>query len=202
MSLFGSQPLGNGDGMLHHLALDDGADDIAKAGVLLERIFTGLQIRPGPQRKHAADKGPAVVVDHSLALQDVGDVGHAGTRRNVDHLVLLQRSRRFDLLLAVDVEAAAADHGNQDDGEYRVTGDHQRIAGPIGTLRRRRDLLGLQRGTRTPGRNGRPFTHRCNLNPVGSIVAGQCAPADSIRPRARCVTECGETVNKAGAALI
>ena len=162
--------------MLHHLALDDGADDIAQACVLLERIFTGLQIGAGLQRKNAADKCPAIVVDHALALQNVGDIGHAGSRRNVDYLVFLQRSWRLDLLLAVDINRTGANHRDQDDGDDGVAGDHQRVTSPIGPLRRRRDLLGLQRGARAPRRNGRPLTHRCNLNPVGSIAAGRSLP--------------------------
>src|SRR6202020_2154959 len=49
--------------------------------------------------------------------------------------------------------------------------DHdERSAGPLGPLGRRRDLFGLQRGARGPGRNGWPLTHRCNLNPVASIA--------------------------------
>ena len=57
--LFGGQPFGNRDGMLHHLAFDDGADDVAQAGVLLKRIFAGLEFGARLQREHAADEGPA-----------------------------------------------------------------------------------------------------------------------------------------------
>ena len=117
------RPSGIVHGMLHHLALDNGADDIAQTGVLLKRIFAGLQIGARLQREHAADKRPAIVVDHAFALENIGNIGHSGPGRNVDDLVFLQRARRLDLLLAVDIDAAGAEHHDQHDGDDRVAGD-------------------------------------------------------------------------------
>ena len=96
--------------MLDHLAFDDGANDIAQAGVLLKRVFAGLELRARLQRKNAADERPAIIIDHAFALQNIGNVGHSRARRNVDDLVVLQRSRGLELLFAVDVYTARADH--------------------------------------------------------------------------------------------
>ena len=35
-------------GVLHHLAFDHGADDVAQAGVLLKLIFAGLEFARAP----------------------------------------------------------------------------------------------------------------------------------------------------------
>ena len=107
------QSFGDRDRVLDHFALDDGADDVAQAGALLERIFARFQFGACLHRQHRADERPTVVVDHALALQHVGDIGHSGPRRNVDDLVLLQRTRRFQLLSAVVVGSAGADHPDQ-----------------------------------------------------------------------------------------
>src|SRR5204863_3963764 len=172
-NLFGGQPFGNGDGMLNDLAFDDGGNDVAQARVFLESIFAGLEVGARLQGQHRADKGPAIVLDDALAYQDVGDVTHSRARWNVDGLVLPQWTCRFDLLLAVEVTAAHRDHQHQHDRDDGIADDDERVSGAIGALRRRRHLLGLERGTRAAGRNGRPFTHRCNLVPAGLIVAGQ-----------------------------
>ena len=169
--LLGGQPFRNGHRVLHHLAFDDGGDHVAQAGVLLERVFAGLEIGARLQRDHAADEPPAVDVGDAFAAQNVGDVGDAGALRNVDDLVVPQRTGRLDLLLAVDVESAGADHQHQQPGDDGVADHHPRIAGAIGPLRRRRHLFRLQRGARALRRDRRPFTHRCNFNPVGSWQA-------------------------------
>jgi hypothetical protein len=161
--------------VLDHLALDHGADDIAQAGVLLKGIFPGLQFRARLQRKHAADECPAIIVDHALALQDVGNIGHAGAGRNVDDLVRRQWPWGLDLLFAVEIRAAAAEHRDQHEGDDGIADHDEWIAGALGPLRRRRNLLGLQRSARAPWRNGRPLTHRCNLNPVGSKIPASAA---------------------------
>ena len=93
--LFGGQAFGNSDAVLHHLAFDDGGDDVAQAGMLLERIFARLEVGTRLQRKHAADEYPMIDVDHALALQRVGDVALAGALRNIDDLVFLQRTLRL-----------------------------------------------------------------------------------------------------------
>ena len=142
------RPSGIVTGVLHHLALDHGADDVAQAGILLKQIFAGLELRACLQREHGADERPAIIVDDAFALQRIGDVGHSGARGNVDDLVLLQRTGRLDLLPAVEISAADADHQHQNEGDDGVADNDQRIAGALGAFRRRRNLLGLQRGAR------------------------------------------------------
>src|SRR6185437_1382774 len=115
--LLGGQSFGNRHGMLYHLAVDHGADDVAQAGVLLKRVFAGLEFGARLQCKHSTDERPAVVVDHAVLLQDVGDVGHSRARWNDDDLVLLQRAGSLELLLAVEVGAASADHQDQHNGD-------------------------------------------------------------------------------------
>ena len=136
--------------MLDYLALDDGADHVAQAGILLKRVLAGLELGPRFQRNDAADESPAIVVDHAFTLQDIGDIGHAGARGNIDDLVFLQRAPGFDLLLAVDVHRTGAEQQGQHDGDDGIADDDERVAGALRPLRRRRDLFGLQRGARTP----------------------------------------------------
>ncbi|MFK4683370.1 hypothetical protein ABIF39_005127 [Bradyrhizobium diazoefficiens] len=169
--LLGGQAFRNRDGMLHHLAFDDGGDDVAQGCVLLERIFTGLEVRARLQRGHACNEHPRVDVGHAFPVQRLGDVALAGALRDVDDLVFLERTRRFEHLPAVVIDGARPDHGDQEQRDDGVADDHEGIARAVRSLRRRRDLLGLERCPRTPGRNGRPFTHRSNLNPAGSIAA-------------------------------
>ncbi|AHY51088.1 hypothetical protein BJS_03936 [Bradyrhizobium japonicum SEMIA 5079] len=171
--LLGGQAFRDRDGMLHHLALDDGGDDVAQGGVFLERILTRLEVRARLQRGDAGDEHPGIDVGHAFPVQRLGDVALAGPLRDVDDLVFLQRPRRLEQLPAVIVDAAGAEHGDQQKGDDGVADDHEGIARPVRSPRRRRNLFGLQRCPRTPGRNGRPFTHRSNLNPAGSIAARQ-----------------------------
>src|SRR6202000_627239 len=128
-------------------------------------IFAWLQFRTRLQRDDRTEESPAVDVDHAFTLQDLGDVEGYGTRGNHDRLVLLQRSRSLQGLLAVIIGGAGAEHSDQEKRNDGVADDHKRIARPLRPLRRRRYLLGLQRGARTSWRDGRPFTHRCNLSP-------------------------------------
>ena len=148
--LLGGQAFGNRDGMLHHLALDDGADDVAQIGVLLEQIFAGLQFGAGLEREHRADEHPAAGIDHAFALQLLGDVALAGAGRDVDDLVFREGAGCFQRLPAIDIHAPGPDHRDDDDGDDGVAGDHERVARAVGALRRRRYLLRLQRGARAP----------------------------------------------------
>ena len=47
-----------------------------------EEIFAGLELRARLEREHAADEDQTVLVDHAFALEQVGDVHHAGSRRD------------------------------------------------------------------------------------------------------------------------
>src|SRR5690242_17698103 len=136
--------------MLNNFTFDHSADDVPQARVLLKQIFAGLELRTRLERKHPSDERPTIVVDHPFTLQNVGNIGHPGPRRNVDDLVLLQRARRLDLLLAVNVDAANADHQDQYDGEDSVAEHDEWIARTRRAPRRWRNLFGLQRSARTP----------------------------------------------------
>ena len=183
--LLGGQAFRNRHEMLHHLAFDNGADDVAQTGVLLERIFARLEAGARFQCEHASVKRPAIVVDHAFTLKNLRDVAHTSPRRNVDDPVFLQRSGRLDLLLAVDIDSANAKHPDQHERDDRVAGYHQRTARTRGALRRRRHLFRFECGTRTARRNGRSLSHRCNLNPIGSIAAGDSLPQPQQTPATR-----------------
>ena len=148
--LLGGQAFGNGELVLHHLAFDDRLDDVADAGVLLEQIFAGLESAARLQRQHAADEDQPVLVDHAFGLEQVGDVHHAGARRDGDDLVLLQRSGRFEPALAEHDRAAADQQRQNEQGEDRIADDDQRVARAprrlvgIGRPLRQRHVLGLQ----------------------------------------------------------
>ena len=82
--LLGRQPFGNRERVLHHLVADDRIDHVVHAGVLLERVFARLQLGARLHGNYGAKERPAIVVDHSLALQDIGDVADAGSRGDID----------------------------------------------------------------------------------------------------------------------
>src|SRR5262249_39219109 len=152
--------------MLHDLAFYDCTDDVAQGCILLKGIFARLQFRARPQSKHSTYESPPIAVDHALALQHFGDIGQAGPRGNVDDLILLQRTRRLDDLPSVIVNRTSADHHQQYERYDGVADDNKRVARALRALGWRWNLFGFERGARTAGRNGRPFTHCCNLNPV------------------------------------
>ncbi|CEG08267.1 hypothetical protein BN961_01681 [Afipia felis] len=140
--LFRCQPFRNGEGMLHHLAIDDGADDIRQACILLEQEFARFERGARVERQHAADKGPAIRLDDTLSQQDVANVGHPRAWRNIDDLVGGQRTFRGQHLLAVDVKTARAEDHHQQNRDDGVARNHEGIASAVGTLRRR-NLLRL-----------------------------------------------------------
>ncbi len=90
--LLGGQSLRDGDRMLHHLAFDQRADHVGDARMRREFVFAVLEIAARLERNHAADEHVRLV-DHALAHQQIGDVLGAEPARNVDDLVLRQRSR-------------------------------------------------------------------------------------------------------------
>src|SRR3974390_906653 len=85
--LLGRQPLRDGHGVLYHLVFNDDVDNVGKTGVLAELIFAGFKILARLERQHAADEYPRLI-DHPFARQEIGDVAHAETVRDIDHLIL------------------------------------------------------------------------------------------------------------------
>ncbi len=158
--LLRGQPFGNGERVLHHLAVDQRIDNVAQARRFGEGVFARLQVGARLHREHAGEERPAIVLDHAVALQNLGDVAHPRLG-NVDDLFLGQRPRRIEPLLDVEVAAAGRDHGDEDQREDGVADDDDRIARTRRTLRRRRHTFGLKRRARASRRNG-PLTHRCN----------------------------------------
>ena len=152
--LLGRQAFRNGQLMLHHLAVDDGLDHVADAGMLLEEIFAGLQSAARFECEHSARENHAMLVDHAFVLKQVGDVHHPRTRRDGDDLVLQQRPRRFETALAEHDRAAARQQCQNEQGENRIADDDQRVARtPRRSLRDcgarwQRHVLGLERGAR------------------------------------------------------
>ena len=157
--------------MLDHFAFNDGVDDIAQAGVLLEQILAGLEAGPRIHREHASDEGPAIGIDHAIALKDVADVGHAGTRRNVDDLVFRERPFGLDRLLSIKEESADPQHGDDQEGHDRVADHDESVARAPRMLRRLRHLLRLKRRARTARSNGWSLAHRSNLIPASRLVS-------------------------------
>ncbi len=142
------QPLGDGEGVLHHLALDDGIDHVAQACVPGEAVLAVFQFVLRLEHQRAGDEQIGLI-DDAFAHQQIGGLADAAAR-DVDHLVLGERARQIETLLA-EHEGDAADHGDQeDDGEQCIAGDDDRVAGALGTRgpRRHRHVLGLQRRAR------------------------------------------------------
>src|SRR3954447_645560 len=135
------------------------------------------------QRENGADECPSVTVDHSRSLQNLGDIGHSGARGNDDDLVFLKRAGSFELLFAIIVSGAGADHCDEQNGDDGVADHHEWVTRARRSPWRRRNLLRLQRCPGTAWRNGRPLTHGCNLIlPVQSKPDKSFCPADSTRP--------------------
>ena len=105
--LLGGQPFRDRQRVLHHLVFDDGVDHVGETGTFAELVFAGLEVAAGLEHQHPADEHPGLI-DHAFARQQVGDIADAETARNIDHLVVAQRSGRFEALLA-DVKRAAPD---------------------------------------------------------------------------------------------
>src|SRR5262249_28434388 len=109
---------------------------------------------------YAADEHPRLI-DHAFALQDVGDIAHAGAARNIHDLVLRQRAGRLEALLAEAERQTGAQRGEKNEREQRAAGDDD------GMARARRWTLGLghpvrlQRRARTARRDASRLYHGC-----------------------------------------
>ena len=77
--LLGSHTLGHRESMLHHLALDDGLDDIGNAGLFGELVFAVLKLAPRLEHDHATHKNIGLIY-YAFPLQQVGDVAMPSPR--------------------------------------------------------------------------------------------------------------------------
>ena len=78
--LLGGQPFRDRELMLHHLAVDHGLGDVARARTLRELILAEFQIVAARLQRHrAADEDPRIA-DHALAREQFTDVANAERR--------------------------------------------------------------------------------------------------------------------------
>ena len=120
-------PSGDGEGVLHHLAFDDGVDHVGKLALFGELIFAVLELAARLEHDHAAHEN-VWLIDHAFALQQVGNVPNAETARNIDDLVLGERTGRLEPLLADEQAGADRDGDHHEQREDRISDDHERMA--------------------------------------------------------------------------
>ena len=134
--------------MLHHLSFDDRLYHVLHAGPLREQVLAGLEVGARLEGKYATDENESVRIHDAFALEQIGDVHHAGARRNRDNLVLLQWARRFESALAENHCRAADDEHEHYRRENSVADDYQRIARASRRAAGYRHMIGLQGGAR------------------------------------------------------
>ena len=185
--------------MLDDLTLNDDVDDVAQARAPREHVFAELELVARAAHQDAADEHDRLL-DHALALQQVGDVAHAEVLGNVDGLVAIERTRRFKPVLAGRNRDPADQRRQQDQGEDCASSHDERVArprrGPLGL----RQTLGLECGARAARREPLAVGYievarrRCGrtivrLRRSGAGAAGRCRAllgchVDSVRPAA------------------
>ena len=145
--LLGSQPLGNGELVLHHLPFDDRLHHVLDAGPLGEKILTRFKLGARVEREHAANEDEPMRIHDPLACEEVGDVHDAGARRDVDDFIFLQRARRFEAALPEDERASHDDEHKHQYGDDGIAYDHEWIARAPRRAGWHRHLIGLESGT-------------------------------------------------------
>src|SRR5207237_5988276 len=99
----------------------------------------------------AADEHPAVA-DHALALEQVGNIARPEAARDIDGLVLFERSRHLETLLADRKRESGHHRRQEDESEQGAPRNDERVA----RAPRRPDKLwhafGLQCGAGTAQR--------------------------------------------------
>ena len=133
--------------MLHDLVFDDGVDDIGKARALGELVFAGFKVATGLEHNHAAHED-IWLIDHALALQQIGYVADAEAARNIHHLVLGQRTGRLEALLSEEQCGADCDRNHDQQREDGISNDHERMPHAPRTPVRDRHPLRFERRTR------------------------------------------------------
>ena len=142
------------------------------AGMLGELVFAVFELAARLEHQHAADEHIGLV-DHALALQQIGDVADAEAARDVDDLVLSPADRALRSAACRNKDAAPSDDDEQDEnGEDRVAGDDQRMARALGARARRRNAAPAasaargERGSGLPPTAGWSRRHACRRQPV------------------------------------
>src|SRR5262249_1342509 len=150
--LLRGQTLGDRQVVLDHLALDDDPHHIAKARLFGEHILAGLQILARLAQPNAAYEHPGLV-DHALFVKQFGDVAAAEPPLDADGLVALEGTGRVEALTADREHEAGGEGYDQHQGEDRAADDDDRVTRTRGWTIGFGHALGLQRGTRTTGRD-------------------------------------------------
>src|SRR6185437_14104127 len=127
--LLGRQPFRNGKRVLHDAVLDDRLDDLRQTRVLRELVFAALEATTRLEHQHAAHEHQWLI-DHALTYQHFRNILDAEPARNVDDLVLRERTRRLKPLPADPDRAANGDGEHDEHRENSVADDHQRMAHP------------------------------------------------------------------------
>ena len=97
--LFGRQSLRHSHGVLYDFTFGDRIHNVGDAGLFGELIFAILEFATRFERNDAAHKDIRLI-NHTFALQQVGNIPNSETARNVHHLVLGKGARRFKPLFA------------------------------------------------------------------------------------------------------
>ena len=113
--------------MRDDLAVDDGRDHVAQAGMGSELIFARFEVLARLEHQHAADEHPGLV-DDAFALQNIGNVADAGAVRNIDDLVRRQRARHLEALFAEEERGDANNREQHEQAEDGVADDDERVA--------------------------------------------------------------------------
>jgi hypothetical protein len=78
------------------------------------------------EHEHPTDKQPRLV-DDAFARQDVGNVAHARTARDIDDAILLQRARRLEALLTDDKCHARHNGQQHESADNGIADNDQRV---------------------------------------------------------------------------
>ena len=113
--------------MRDDLAVDNGRDHVAQAGMGSELIFARFQVLARLEHQHAADEHPGLV-DDAFALQNIGNIADAGAVRNIDDLVGRQRARHLEALSAEEERGDANNREQHEQAEDGVADDDERVA--------------------------------------------------------------------------
>ncbi len=133
--------------VLHDLVFDDGVDDIGKARALGELVFAGFKVAASLEHNHAAHED-IWLIDHTLALQQIGYVADAEAARNIHHFVLGQRTGRLEALLSEEQCGTNRDRNYDQQREDGISNYNERMSHAPRTPIRNRHPLRFERHTR------------------------------------------------------
>src|ERR1700751_3502666 len=170
-NLLRGESLWNAAQVGYHFAFDDRGDHVAHTGMRLKLVLAGLEILARLKYEYAADEQPWLI-DDAFARQNIGDVAHPGTTRNIDGAIRLQRARGLEALLAEKQrDTGGQGHKNKgaDDG---VADNDQRMPRARRAARRHIHPVGLDRRSWAAGQG----TSRRIVREVGSCHRRTSSP--------------------------